>query len=140
MTEIFHQIKINDTPANVHNALSTIDGLSKWWTSTTSGDSELGGEIAFRFGEHVSKMRVEALSSDTVRWVCVESAPDWVGTSIEFRLKGDDSTTLFLRHHGWRESNDFFAHCSMKWAAFLISLKDYIETGAGAPFPDDLAV
>ena len=32
------------------------------------------------------------------------------------------------------------AHCSMKWAAFLLSLRDWVETGAGQPSPDDLKI
>jgi hypothetical protein len=30
------------------------------------------------------------------------------------------------------------AHCSARWAYFLLSLKGYQETGKGTPFPDDL--
>ncbi len=28
----------------------------------------------------------------------------------------------------------------MKWATFLLSLKDYVETGRGRPFPNDLKI
>jgi hypothetical protein len=27
------------------------------------------------------------------------------------------------------------AHCSARWAYFLLSLKSYLETGKGTPFP-----
>jgi hypothetical protein len=30
------------------------------------------------------------------------------------------------------------AHCSARWAYFLLSLKSYLETGRGTPFPEDL--
>jgi hypothetical protein len=29
-------------------------------------------------------------------------------------------------------------HCSTKWATFLVSLKQHVETGTGAPEPHDL--
>jgi hypothetical protein len=29
-------------------------------------------------------------------------------------------------------------HCSTKWGTFLLSLKGLLETGQGAPAPDDL--
>ena len=32
------------------------------------------------------------------------------------------------------------AHCSCKWAVFLLSLKDALETGKGRPFPDDIHI
>ena len=28
----------------------------------------------------------------------------------------------------------------MKWATFLLSLHDYVETGAGRPYPSDLQI
>ena len=40
-------------------------------------------------------------------------------------------------HTGWREPVDFMYHCSTKWATFLMSLKSLLETGTGAPAPDD---
>ena len=31
-------------------------------------------------------------------------------------------------------------HCSMKWATFLLSLKELAETGKGRPSPEDLKI
>ena len=31
-------------------------------------------------------------------------------------------------------------HCSTKWAIFLMSLKALVETGKGAPNPDDVKI
>jgi hypothetical protein len=33
---------------------------------------------------------------------------------------------------------EFMHHCSTKWGVFLISLKSLLETGNGAPAPDDI--
>jgi hypothetical protein len=41
-------------------------------------------------------------------------------------------------HADWREPVEFMAHCSARWAYFLLSLKSYAEIGKGTPFPDDL--
>ena len=43
-------------------------------------------------------------------------------------------------HAGWVEPVEFLAHCSTKWAVFLLSLKALVETGTGAPAPDDVAI
>jgi hypothetical protein len=40
----------------------------------------------------------------------------------------------------WREAVEFTAHCSMKWATFLLSLRAFVETGNGKPAPDDLKI
>jgi hypothetical protein len=31
-------------------------------------------------------------------------------------------------------------HCSTKWATFLLSLKSLVETGRGAPAPNDVRI
>jgi len=43
-----------------------------------------------------------------------------------------------FRHSGWLKQDEFFGHCNAKWGYFLaMSLKPYVETGAGAPHPKD---
>jgi len=49
-------------------------------------------------------------------------------------------TVLLFGHRNWREPIEFTAHCSMKWAVFLLSLRDFVETGKGRPSPDDLKI
>lgn len=39
-----------------------------------------------------------------------------------------------------REAVEFTAHCSMKWAIFLLSLKQLAENGSGMPSPDDVKI
>ena len=142
MTDIRHQITVQAPPHAVYQALATIDGLSGWWTKTTSGNSALDGTIDFRFGEHLCVMRVDALDADrAVGWECKAAGPDWVGTKVRFELdETSRGTRVRFAHSGWREANDFFAHCSTKWATFMLSLKRYVETGTGAPFPDDVQI
>ncbi|HEX6277961.1 MAG TPA: SRPBCC domain-containing protein [Polyangiaceae bacterium] len=130
-------------PEDVYRALATIDGLSGWWTTTTSGESAPGKKLEFRFDQHVVGMRVEALEAGKrVEWQCVDDGtPDWLGTRVTFELSEEAGrTTLVFGHRAWREANPFFAHCSMKWATFLLSLRDYAEKGEGKPFPRDIPV
>ena len=51
-----------------------------------------------------------------------------------------DMTILVFGHRNWKEPVEFMAHCSMKWAVFLLSLKALVETGKGKPAPDDLKI
>jgi hypothetical protein len=32
------------------------------------------------------------------------------------------------------------SHCSTKWATFLMSMKQLVETGTGAPYPQEVRV
>ena len=121
-------------------ALNTIEGLSKWWTSQTEGSTDVGGTITFKFGEARVDMKVISSTSETIVWECLSGPEEWVGTQVEFKLVSEPETTLFFRHKGWAEESPFHHHCSMKWAVFLLSLKQSLEEGIGRPFPNDLHI
>ncbi|HNM06501.1 MAG TPA: SRPBCC domain-containing protein, partial [Leptospiraceae bacterium] len=60
---------------------------------------------------------------------------------ITFDLSTADGQTIVLfGHRNWREAVEMTAHCSMKWAVFLLSLREYAETGKGRPSPNDLKI
>ena len=141
MPDILQNLHIDAPPARVRASLESIDGLSGWWTRTTSGDARPGGHIEFRFGEHVTKVRVDPADAHDVQWTVIDSAPDWNATRMTFDLEpAGERPLLRFGHRDWREANAFFGHCSMKWATFLLSLRSQIERGEGRPFPDDLAI
>ena len=148
MTDIVHRIGIEAPAADVYAALSTIEGLAAWWTRDITGASKVGDVVSFRFhlesGELLGgfDMDVMALSpSDQVRWRVKDGPAEWIGTDIEFSLsRQDDFTVVMFSHRGWREEVEFTAHCSTKWATFLLSLRDSVERGAGRPLPNDLKI
>lgn len=141
MTDIQHRIHIAAPNQTVYEALSSIEGLSQWWTSTTEGTCAPGEAIDFRFGEHVTTMRVETMEPERVVWRCEKSNPDWEGTRVTFDLRSEgEGTVLTFGHRGWQEANDFFGHCSMKWATFLLSLRELAEGREGSPFPRDVSI
>lgn len=142
MVDITHKLTIASDSTRVYSALSTIDGLARWWTTTTGGQSALGKRIEFRFGQHLVLMRVEELEpGKKVKWTCVDESGDWKDTELTFELTEDAGrTSVLFGHRKWRESNAFMAGCSMKWATFLLSLREYVERGTGRPFPNDLQI
>lgn len=42
-------------------------------------------------------------------------------------------TTVLFAHKQWRDVGEFMAHCSMKWATFLLSLRPAVEMGQASP-------
>lgn len=143
MAEIIHRVGIAGTAGEVYQALTTDEGLSRWWTTDTSGAGEVGSIIKFRFdGGGPDFEVIEQQTDSIVRWRhCGEMPDPWIGTEVSFHLKGGGQQTYVLfAHSNWKESSDFMAHCSTKWAVFLLSLKDAIETGKGKPFPDDVHI
>lgn len=59
MVDILHKVGIKaSSPDGVYQALTTLDGLSAWWTDDTGGDSKVGGVLQFRFGAGGFDMKV----------------------------------------------------------------------------------
>ena len=76
-----------------------------------------------------------------VQWRFTAGPEEWVGTDLTFDFSRDgDQTLIVFGHRNWREAVEFMAHCSMKWATFLLSLRELAETGTGRPSPDDLKI
>ncbi|BBH68131.1 activator of HSP90 ATPase [Actinoplanes sp. OR16] len=143
MPDILHRVGVEgSTPQQVYEALTTIDGLSAWWTTDTKGSTDLGGVIEFRFVPGGFDMEVTTLKpAEQVGWTVVGGPEEWVGTTITWNLhQEDDFTIVLFKHEGWREPVEFMHHCSTKWALFLVSLKALLETGKGAPSPDDFHI
>jgi hypothetical protein len=84
---------------------------------------------------------LETKPNQRVLWEVVDGPSEWIGTTVSFDIKRDgDWTILLFAHAGWREPVEFMSHCSTKWATFLMSLKQLLETGVGAPHPDDVSI
>ena len=70
-----------------------------------------------------------------------DDAGEWLDTRICFDLEQlEDQVMVNFRHTDWKAETPFLAHCSTKWGVFMLSLKDYLETGTGKPFPHDIHI
>lgn len=133
------KIRINVTikaPSEIiYKALTTEEGLSGWWAKQTTAKPEIGFLNTFTFGTFINKMKVSKLTpGKVVKWKCIESIEEWVGTTITFELEDKGGKTLLrFTHGGWKEISDTFAGCTYDWALFMVSLKSLCETGAGTP-------
>lgn len=143
MADILHLIKINAPRDKAYQAISTVDGIRHWWTRDTDLDAKVGGSGEFRFagGKRITKVRIEELQAPSrVVWKALSAPiPSWTDTSIVFELRAEDDggTLLHFAHRGFRDADDLFAFSVTAWGSFMISLKQYLETGKGTPHPDD---
>ena len=148
MIDIIHRIGMKSTTDQVYKAITTKDGLAHWWTEEVAGEEKLDGKIEFTFrsdnGEIKGKMIMEVKGLNPqkdVQWRCIDGPEEWIDTDITFQLsQQDEQTIVIFGHRNWREAVEFTAHCSMKWAVFLLSLREYVETGKGKPSPHDLKI
>lgn len=148
MVDIIHRIGIRAPISKVYHAVATPEGVAGWWSRDTTGPGGAGGSVRVAFrrkdGSEVGRMRYEVVAAEPdreVRWRFVEGPPEWIGTDATFQLAQDgDTTVLLFGHRNWKEAVEFTAHCSMKWAVFLLSLKALVETGTGRPSPEDTKI
>lgn len=148
MFHIHHRIGIKASIDKVYNALSTVEGIAAWWTRDTTGTSDIGQTMALRFlsleGNELGSMLFEVKElapNKQVRWYFHDGPAEWIGTEVTFELSEQDGYTIVLFSHlNWQEEVEFKSHCSMKWAVFLLSLKQFAETGHGQAAPNDIKI
>ena len=147
MVDILHRVGITASRDAVYRALTTPEGLAAWWTNDTRGDGAPGGVLEFRFDLGTGEpggfdMKVlEAKPAERVLWEVVDGPEEWIGTQVSWDLRTEgDFTIVMFAQQGWKEPVEFMYHCSTKWATFLLSLKQLLETGHGAPDPIDVKI
>ena len=143
MTDIRHRIGINAPLDRVHQSFATSAGIASWWDGDARGDASEGGKLLLYFGAPEPRLvlAVVQVAADRIEWRCVEGPDEWVDTRFTFELErqGEETIVLFT-HADWREAVPFQAHCSTKWAYFLLGLKALLEGGQATPFPGDLKI
>lgn len=148
VVNIIHKIGIKAPLAKVYDAVSTATGVAGWWTRDTTSTEKVGGKLKSRFlgkdGTEIGFVNYETTRLEPnreVRWHVTDGPPEWIETDVTFELTQDgDMTIVIFGHRNWKEPVEFMAHCSMKWAVFLLSLRDLVETGKGKPAPEDLKI
>ncbi len=148
MADITHRVGIKAPIAKVYAALATVEGVAGWWTKETTGVSKAGGTVDVRFlspaGKEIGSMGfdvVDLVPNKKVHWRFKSGPEEWIGTDVVFDLIHDGEYTIVLfGHKNWREQVEFTAHCSMKWAIFMLSLRELVETGKGKPSPYDIKI
>lgn len=148
MVDINHRVGIKAPVSKVYEALATVEGIGNWWTNETTGVYKIGGNIDVRFlsldGKEIGSMSFEVVELEPnkkVHWRFKSGPKEWIGTDVVFNLSQEEDYTIVLfSHKNWKELIEFTFHCSMKWAIFMLSLKELIETGNGKPSPNDIKI
>jgi uncharacterized protein YndB with AHSA1/START domain len=147
MATVAHDVHAKVDPKKAYEAISTEAGFRNWWTRGSKVDPKVGGEAEFRFGlmgGAAMTFRIEEIEPGKgVKLRCIRTDPPgghvggWVGTVLEFRVEpgaGGD-TAVHIVHGGWPDSmpKEALDGTQQGWAHFGASLKQYLDTGTGAP-------
>ena len=132
--QLYH---INAPKQKVFEAVTTIEGLTNWWTTQVEGSAETGGTLQFNFVDFKGPLMkvTELIPNEKLVWECVGEDQDWRGNTFTFLLDEKESKTrVRFSHDGWETQDDFYAACCYSWGRYLESLRQYCQTGKGEAF------
>jgi len=132
MHDLFHRIPVAGKKDAVLHAISTTEGLRNWWTSDCDAEPTVGHVNVFRFGPRTQfHFRVDRHDENGIHWTCVDGEkvpPEWVGTTMAFELRPQDSgTQIDFAHRGWKRADGDMPMCNTTWGELMYRLKDYVE-------------
>lgn len=120
----------------VFNAVATVDGPRRWWTTKVTGSAAAGGQLTFGFAgpDELIVMHVDTVQPPSlVCWSCTAHTRDneWTGSTLRFALaeRGRQACTLDFRHSGLPPEV-----VADGWDHFLASLAAHAERSGGSPF------
>ncbi len=151
MATLYHQVWINAPAAKVYEAISSADGLGRWWAPHESTETDRGLVLSHDPGPEHGAVRLKVLDlapNKRVAWECISTHPKsspasaWTGTHLTWEISerdnrvaltglgrdGDRIAILDFIHSGWDESNEYFGFCNFAWGGALEMLKKWCET------------
>lgn len=138
MKTIIHVVDINAPREKVYAAISTEEGLSRWWTTQVKADPRVGGVIEFTFNtEFGPRMKVTRLEPPSrVEWECIGGHEPWMGNIFRLEIAAQDarSRLRFRQEYSRELSDDQYGIYNYNWGYYLESLRLHCETGTGKPY------
>jgi len=100
VVDILHKVGVtSSTPDEVYAALTTLDGLSGWWTENTDGGTAVGDVVHFRFQPGDIDMTVGELDPGRhVLWQVTDGPREWIGTTVNWELGRTARAPPFCSH------------------------------------------
>jgi len=130
MFGIYHNLTIEISKEKVFKAITSAEGLNKWWTKKAVGEPKVGAEYQFWFDpKHDWRAIVlHCIPGQSIHYEMIQSDKDWDSTQLRFELSVmETGTAIQFEHVGWRSVNDHFRRTSFCWAIYLNTLKQYLE-------------
>ena len=143
MVKVKHRVGIKGPVESVYHCLVTNEGLSNWWATSSSGKAEIGETVDLEFFSlAVLSFRYLVLNiNEIVKLKCVSGPGPWQDSELLFELQqSNDQVFVTLTHQNESSSEDDFLYFSTKWTVYLLSLKEFVETGKGRPYPKDIKI
>jgi uncharacterized protein YndB with AHSA1/START domain len=143
MADIFLDFPIKASQDRVFQAVSTPDGLDRWWTKQSAGVAAEGAEFELGFGpEYDWRAKVTRCVADSEFELQMTRADaDWIGTRVGFRLDSRAGLTQVRFYHtGWPSQNEHWRISCFCWPMYLRVLRRHLEHGEFVLYEDRLDV
>lgn len=143
MAKVKHRVGVNGPVDQVFAAITASEGFAGWWASSAEVRVEIGGKVDLTFdGLAVLKFKYRDIQENRkVDLQCVEGPAPWQDSELLFGLEqAEDQVFVTLTHQKDASSEEDFLYFSTKWACYLLSLRDFVETGKGRPYPNDIKI
>ena len=138
MADIIHELTVRSAPARVFHSMATPQGLSQWWTQSSSGKLHEGAEYLLRFGPGYQwRGRVTRYLPDAeFELEIIEAHPDWMSTRVgcDLEPEGRESTRVRFYHCGWPAENQHWRMSCYCWAMYLRIMRRLLEHGETVPY------
>lgn len=138
MKTIIHTVHIHAAPHEVYRALTTVAGVTSWWTTEAKLEPGEGGVIEFTFvGDFHPRMKQTKLEEPAfVEWLCIAGHSNWQDNRFTFSLRDQHGETSlqFVQEYAQELDNDTYGTYNFNWGYYLNSLKQFCEEGIGTPF------
>lgn len=143
MAKVKHRVGIDGPVEQIFAAVTTSEGLAGWWASSADSHAEIDGSVDLTFdGLATLKFRYKTIQENKRTILqCVEGSGPWQNSELLFELdQAADQVFVTLTHQNDASSEDDFLYFSTKWPCYLLSLRNFVETGKGRPYPDDVKI
>lgn len=136
-----HFIGAKTTREALFHAISMPEGLEKWWATTAKGKPEVG-EILELYFSGIASLKfqyMEMIPQEKLVLICVDGFKAWQGTVLTHEIEEKDGQVFLTHIHSniIPEDLEALTYFSTKWTIYLLSLKSFLETGKGTPFPTE---
>ncbi|MBT5018446.1 SRPBCC domain-containing protein [bacterium] len=144
MNEIRHRVGIKSSLQNVYDATYQPAKIQSWWATSATGAATVGAHIELVFpGYPNHTWEIDELSdNELVRLKLLAGPEPWHRSELCFEFnESNEQVFVTLTHTTGPETPDAaIQYFRTKWPMFLISLKQFLETGQGMPYPNDIKI
>ncbi len=142
------QFSVKASPSSVLKALT--QQVISWWGKVDANVAMVGDEFSIYFGTTEWRFKVTQLTANQrMEWLCIKAhhehnslsniREEWLNTIVIWDLQEqNDETIIKFTHKGLTSKLNCYEVCKTGWDYYLLtSLKDFVETGKGAPYLEE---